>query len=44
MLKGLCVSGQDIDTSVNTMNEIQYKQGPSRGLTIVSGPVFNFFL
>lgn len=43
MLKSFCVSGEDIDTSVDTMNDIQCKQGTSRGLTIVSEPVYNYF-
>lgn len=42
MLKSFRVSEQDVDTSEDTMNEIQYKQGPSHGLTIVSEPVYNF--
>lgn len=44
MLKSFRVSEQDVDTSEDTMNEIQYKQGPSHGLTIVSEPVYNFFV
>lgn len=43
MLMSFCVSGEDIDTSVDTMNDIQYKQVPSHGLNIVSEPVYNFF-
>lgn len=44
MLKSFRVSEQDVDTSEDTMNEIQYKQGPSHGLTIVSEPVYTFFV
>lgn len=44
MLKSFRVSEQDVDTSEDTMNEIQYKQGPSHGLTIVNEPVYNFFV
>lgn len=44
MLKSFRVSEQDVDTSEDTMNEIQYKQGPSHGLAIVSEPVYYFFL
>lgn len=40
MSKSFCVSGEDIDTSVDTMNDIQYKQVPSH----VSEPVYNIFL
>lgn len=44
MLKSFRDSEQDVDTSEDTMNEIQYKQGPSHGLTIVGEPVHNFFV
>ncbi|XP_056007596.1 uncharacterized protein LOC130050837 [Ostrea edulis] len=40
MLKNFRVS----DTNEDTMNEIEFKQGPSRGLTIVSEPVYDFFV
>lgn len=32
-----------MSSSVDTMNDIQYKQVPSHGLNIVSEPVYNIF-
>lgn len=36
------VSEQDLNVNQDSMTEIEFKQCPSRGLTIVSDPVYDF--
>ncbi|KAK3093534.1 hypothetical protein FSP39_016902 [Pinctada imbricata] len=46
LLKNFRIKEEDIDTreDTSTMTEIEFKQGPTHGLTIVSEPVYNFFV
>lgn len=44
LLKNFRVSKQDVNNNQDSMAEIEFKQGPSRGLTIVSDPVYDFFV
>lgn len=44
MLRNFCISEQDVDVNDDSMIEIESKQGPSQGLTIVDEPMYNFFV
>ena len=44
LLKNFRISEQDLDVNQDSMAEIECKQGPSRGLTIVSDPVYDLFV
>ncbi|XP_062616249.1 uncharacterized protein LOC134277961 [Saccostrea cucullata] len=43
MLKNFRIREADVDEGEESMREIEHKQGPTRGLTVVSEPVFSFF-
>lgn len=43
MLKNFRIKEEEIEEGQQSMQEIEYKQGPTRGLTIVSESVFSFF-
>lgn len=43
-LKNFRVSKQDVNNNQDSIAEIEFKHGPSRGLTIVRDPVYDFFV
>lgn len=43
LLKNFRISEQDVTSNQDSMAEIEFNQGPSRGLTIVRDPVYKFF-
>lgn len=43
MLKSFRIKEEDIEEGQQSLQEIEYKQRPTRGLTIVSESVFLFF-
>lgn len=43
MLKSFRIKEEDIEEGQQSLQEIEYKQRPTRGLTIVSESVFSFF-
>ena len=44
IMKTFCINESDIPHGDESLHEIDYKQGKSRGLLIVSDEVFNFFI
>jgi hypothetical protein len=44
LLKSLRIREEDVDVQDASMKEIEAKQGPTRGLTIVSDQLFHFFI